>query len=187
MKKILSGCAIALLFVMPAKAQYLFDEKSLEKETEKVNSSQSASFFSGYERNTGYRGFVDVESFFDAGGVGIGINTTHGFQILSDFFIGAGVGVEYVTTDSADGIIIPLYADIRGDLNIFGNSRFSLFGDLKIGAVIGEEAGFMLDPMIGLRIGLSERLGLNIGLGCYAISLDGEFGASPAVKVGIDF
>ena len=88
----------------------------------------------------------------------------------------------------ADGFFIPAYASVRGDFNVFGeDSRCSLFADTKIGAMIGSGAAFMVDPMIGLRIGLTEKLGLNVGLGSHVVVYDGNGCASFAFKVGIDF
>lgn len=45
----------------------------------------------------------------------------------------------------------------------------------------------MVDPMVGLRIGLTEKLGLNVGLESRVVVYDGNGGASFAFKVGIDF
>lgn len=142
-----------------------------------------------------YKGFVDVSYL---GGFGnlqadfIGVSTVQGFQYNNWFFMGAGLGVDYVyskTESGYNGVIgsretrtsgamIPIFTDFR--FNIGGRTSPSFYIDVKAGGsfLIGKnylaiENGyingseyFMLKPSIGLRVPLSSngRKAMNIGL-----------------------
>ncbi len=143
-----------------------------------------------------YRGFVDVSY---TGGIGnlkanfAGVSTIHGFQYANWLFMGAGLGVDYVYSNtsnpyngniggghgvSTSGAMIPLFTDFR--FKIGAPTSTSFFIDIKAGGsfLIGKnylaiENGyingseyFMLKPSLGLRIpvGQSGKQAFNIGI-----------------------
>lgn len=153
-----------------------------------------------------YRGFADIEagySFYSEWAL-IGATTTHGVQLAEKFFIGAGTGI---LTDFT-AVVMPLYADFRFDF--FNGKKVSPFVDLKVGYTLGNSGrvyedyddeicnGIYLNPTVGFRIRLTNRMGINIGLAyslnnyyCYnyyeKIKMNKELGHAIAIKVGIDF
>lgn len=101
-----------------------------------------------------YKGFVEAEYLHSLGDYTsdfVGISTAQGFTYSSWFFMGAGLGVQYVHTTPGDGwdpgmrpgngnrswsnngVMIPLFTDFRFTL---GNnpSAIGFFIDLRIGA-----------------------------------------------------
>lgn len=142
-----------------------------------------------------YKGFVDVSY---TGGFGnlkanfAGVSTVHGYQFKDWFFMGAGLGVDYVFSSTnkqiygnwgdksirTSGAMIPIFTDFR--FNIGGRNSASFFIDLKLGGdfLIGKnylsiENGyingseyFMLKPSLGVRIPTSQdgKHAFNIGL-----------------------
>lgn len=142
-----------------------------------------------------YKGFVDVSYL---GGFGnlqadfVGVSTVQGYQYKNWFFMGAGIGVDYVysKTDSnysgmtgnretrTSGAMIPLFTDFR--FKIGAPTSPSFYIDIKAGGsfLIGKnylaiENGyingseyFMLRPSIGLRVpvGANGKRAVNIGL-----------------------
>lgn len=135
-----------------------------------------------------YRGFADIEagifSCFD-GYINdpiIGLTTTHGVQLAEKIFIGGGTGI---LTDISFAAM-PLYADFRFDF--FNSKKVSPFVDLKAGYALVityfDHSGLYLNPTVGVRIRLTERMGINIGLSFPIITtIDGGI----SIKAGIDF
>lgn len=156
------------LFSITANAQYLLEEmgpqKSKEKETttKYKEAEDSRSFnFGEYGINKGYRGFVDVGFGIPTGDGSFTItgSTSHGYQIIDNYlFVGAGLGYMYME-DSA----LPIFADLRSDCLNFG--RCSLFVDARIGYSVAWTTGLFLDPQIGCRFALNDKLGLNFSVG----------------------
>lgn len=144
-----------------------------------------------------YKGYVDATYTAGFGNLRanfLGISTTQGFQMNSWFYMGAGLGVDYVyshienewhgTVGSNDrgvrssGAMVPIFTDFR--FNIGSQKSASFFIDIKAGGefLIGKnylsiENGyisgseyFMLRPSLGVRIPLSQsgKQALNIGL-----------------------
>lgn len=117
----------------------------------------------------GYRGFVDYGFLYGTGDFDGStmneISTTHGYQILPQLFVGGGVGVHLYKFDESDGIKynLPVYGDIRWDIL---QTKFTPFIDVKGGySVAGEFTGAYLNPSIGCRMALGDKLGLNLGVG----------------------
>ena len=131
----------------------------------------------------------------------IGFSTTHGYQFKPWLFIGAGVGMKYIhkkhlkappfdlyssvtasiygdyvaavnayMSKKSDFYIFPVFADIRLDLL---KSRFSPFLDCRVGYTFGGKAfGIMLNPSLGCRVGLTDRLAINATIGYSMQSTD---------------
>lgn len=142
-----------------------------------------------------YKGYVDVSY---TGGFGnlranfAGISTVQGFQYADWFFMGAGLGVDYVYSHTENpyqggygkkgvrtsGAMIPVFTDFR--FNIGSKTSASFFIDIKAGGefLIGNkylaiENGyisgseyFMLKPSLGVRIPVSQsgKQAFNVGL-----------------------
>ena len=142
-----------------------------------------------------YRGYVDASY---TGGFGnlqadfVGISTVQGVQYANWFFMGAGLGVDLVSSKTGSdyngwygdrqtrtsGVMIPIFTDFR--FNIGGSQSTSFFIDVKAGGsfLIGRnslaiENGyingseyFMLKPSIGLRVPVAKngKRSVNIGI-----------------------
>lgn len=142
-----------------------------------------------------YKGFVDVSYTSGIGNLKAsfaGVSTVHGFQFNNWFFMGAGLGVDYVYSDvhkyyqgdfgskgvRSSGAMVPIFTDFR--FNIGSRTSTSFFIDVKAGGsfLIGKkylaiENGylsgaeyFMLKPSLGLRIPVSQngKQAFNIGV-----------------------
>lgn len=117
----------------------------------------------------GYRGFVNIHYLGGNDGVyygwndnGIGISTTHGYQINKHVFVGAGVGVQYHGMQYFEsGVSVPFYADFRFDI---GNSSVTPFIEAKAGYSASTFSGVYLSPTFGVRIP-AKAVGINIMVG----------------------
>ncbi len=143
----------------------------------------------------GYKGFVDVSYTAGMGNLRAnfaGVSTVHGFQMKDWFFMGAGLGVDYVYSHTNDlyqgnwgdkgarksGVMIPIFTDFR--FNIGSRNAASFFIDIKAGGeflmggdylsiengYINGSEYFLLKPSIGVRIPTNQngKQTLNIGL-----------------------
>lgn len=148
---------------------------------------------------TGYRGFVDAgygisvsKVTFDTGYYGsveadisnqAFLTTSHGYQVMSHLFVGGGAGVTYYHEGST--VAFPVFGHVRTD---FG-SRLGYFAEVKGGYTIKDIDGAFISPAIGIRYTLTDKLGVNLGVGYLAQKvkdMDGTLGAIN-IKVGIDF
>lgn len=116
----------------------------------------------------GYRGFVewcnDLGAGSDAGYDGVfyysGVSTTHGYQLSPQFYLGAGLEVEYFRRH--DRVVVPLFVEARTD-HRFG--RFTPYASLRAGYDLSDEGDLYLSPTVGYRFGIKGKWGLNIGVG----------------------
>lgn len=184
MKKIYLTIVLALIGIFNSSAQYY------NIVNQAANMLQTA-VMGGFM----YRGYVDVSY---TGGFGnlqanfAGVSTVQGLQYANWLFMGAGLGVDLVSSKTSDnanpwnydrqtsksGVMIPLFTDFR--FNIGGSTSPSFFIDIKAGGsfLVGKnylaiENGyingseyFMLKPSIGLRIPTSKsgKQSVNIGV-----------------------
>ena len=104
-----------------------------------------------------YKGFVEAEYLHGVGDYKcdfVGLSTVQGFRYSTWFFMGAGLGVQYIHTSQSDdwgsnwesgsrpgsgsysstnnGVMIPLFTDFR--FNIGKPTGVSFFADIRIGA-----------------------------------------------------
>ncbi len=124
----------------------------------------------------GYRGYADLGYTIGVGYYDLNsfeISTTHGYQLSSYFFIGAGVGFhfmqEYKTPDMNipmdirdSKVSIPFYVDFRGT---FGKRRVAPFVDLKLGYFVTNGDAFYSHISAGVRIRTVEKQAVTIGIG----------------------
>lgn len=155
------------------------------------------SFSASAQIEKGYRGFADFGYGISTSQISdgmysadisnyINISTSHGYQLIEDYlFVGAGVGFEYWHEGSA--ISIPIFADIRSDFYTF--NKFSIFADLKIGYRVNDVQGFTMNPQVGVRYALNDKIGLNLGIGSdiYKIQDFEGTGTAFTIKLGVDF
>jgi sRNA-binding regulator protein Hfq len=145
-------------------------EKISKEKTSKSDNSQRPSVT--YDLN-GYRGFVDVGYVFGTGDESskidrIEFSTTHGYQINTNFFVGGGTGIHYMTLN--DVFLLPLFIDFKGYI-LSGN--VSPYFDFKGGythilSKLEDEdikGGLYISPAIGVRYLISNNIGLNASLG----------------------
>ena len=156
------------------------------------------------QRDLGYRGFVDL-----GGGIGItpgsrfmvGLSTVHGYQAAPFLFVGVGVAANDIAWKESsgrwesenDGIVIPVFGDIRLDL---GAGRFSPFVDLRGGYDFICGNGIYLNPSIGIHFAKSDNFGFNLSVGYDHQGTKNEFYwdgeekkslGNLTLKFGIDF
>ena len=91
------------------------------------------------EKNDKYRGFVELGTsfiigFYNPRGTGA-ISTTHGYQINTHLFVGAGLGCEY--HEMGKRWFLPLFVDFRYNIS---DRKFTPFFGLKAGYALGKKA-----------------------------------------------
>ena len=110
----------------------------------------------------GYRGFTDfsytigVHRSFDR----VGIMTSHGYQFVPQLFAGVGVGFNYDYNGSNCGL--PVFVHFRCDIL---DNEITPYADMRIGYSFLDIKGFYLNPSVGCRFELNEKLGVNVGIG----------------------
>lgn len=108
-----------------------------------------------------------------------------GYQITPNFFAGVGVGGQYF--HQGEGAWeVPVFADLKYDIL---NRSITPFVEAQIGYSFADWEGLYLNPQVGARFRLNEKLGLNVGAGYLVQKLKGCDGTSGDItfKVGIDF
>ena len=155
--------------------------KQITKENWQPQQTLGSEFTPGKGPQKGYRGFFDLEYYKSIDAISrnhYGISTSHGYQIKPWLFVGAGAGIKlshkkhYENFDRPpkDFYMFPVFADVRIDLL---KNKFSPFLDCRVGYTLGNKAyGVMLNPSLGCRIGVVNRLAVNISLGYSMQSTD---------------
>lgn len=180
---------ICIFLVTSVSAQTRLDDiiigiSNKESKKEKVNSMTFDTGDNNIDRR--YRGFVDFGFGFGYDTNEIEISTTHGYQILPDYlFVGMGLGYWYLCAYQESAL--PIFADITSDFYSFG--KFSLFVGAKVGYAVLDMSGVFLESHAGIRYGLTNKLGLNLGIGSNTIiNTDYLVGNSFFhIKLGVDF
>lgn len=167
MKKIkLLMIAVAVMACGTASAQF-------------SNTSMRGSNKSGYQSESGYRGFVEVGYTVgtgDAGADAVSFTTSHGYQINPYVFVGAGAGVNYY--HSPDMWSVPIFATARGTLI---DGPISPFLDLKIGYAAADVSGFYFSPTIGCRF---NKFTLSAGYQMVSVGSESESVYVPSYGYG---
>ena len=113
----------------------------------------------------GYRGMADMGFTIglggDAGYNRFGFSSTHGYQVVPSYlFIGGGVETDYYRDGS--GFAIPLYFDVRTNIDV----KVSPFVDIRVGGSPTVIKGFYFSPSVGVRIPIDKtRYGISIAAG----------------------
>ena len=155
--------------------------KQITKEDWQPQQTLGSDFTPGKGPQRGYRGFVDLEFNLSNDNVSedyYGFSTSHGYQLKPWLFLGAGAGMKIshkkhrtdLRTPKEDINMFPVFADVRLDLL---KSRFSPFLDCRVGHTLGNKAfGLMVNPSLGCRIGLTNKLAINVTFGYCMQSTD---------------
>lgn len=126
--------------------------------------------------STGYHGLADFGytiGFGDYKMGGFEFSTTHGYQFNPYIFIGAGLGVHFMSEYSTPYMNIPL--DYRGsqvDIPIYVNLRLTIlngpispFIDGKCGHYLTHHGGVYLNASVGCRFATWRKQSVNIYIG----------------------
>jgi hypothetical protein len=126
--------------------------------------------------------------------LGFGITTSQGYQINPYIYVGAGLGVHLYSMDNFEtSVALPIFANFRAN---FTKTKVSPFFDAKIGYSVVDLKGLYLSPSLGVRIGLSNNLGLNIKVGysaqkftywAYKYSIKDSYIHSANISIGLDW
>ena len=123
------------------------------------------------EKNSRYRCFAELGTSFNVGfynprGTG-SISTTHGCQINSHLFVGAGLGCEY--HEMGKRWFLPLFVDFRVNIS---DRKFTPFFGLKAGYALGKKSSDKLNPgyyvylnAFGDRLIITPKLAMNMSIG----------------------
>ena len=159
----------------------------------------------GVKAQGGYRGFVDVGPSIGGSGVSLDVTTAHGYQFNKNWFLGGGIGlINIIETsdydsyyDSEEWISIPLFAKVRFDM--LSEKSWTFFAEANLGPCYDleyEGVYFYGSTMLGVRKRITERIGINMGIGCSVIPSsyysseyydEVEPTAKFNIKVGVDF
>ncbi len=144
---------------------------------------------------------MQQEVSFEAGGLVegwdaiLGVNYTIGYRFNNTLFLGGGIGGGYNGCNS--DLYAQAFADVRAYLT---KTRVQPFFDLSVGYCMLNESddpyykyetgdgGLMIAPQFGLNCRLSNRIGLNFGIGVNL--LIGDYEADdyyPRLKIGLSF
>lgn len=159
----------------------------------------------GVKAQGGYRGFVDVGPSIGGSGVSLDVTTAHGYQFNKNWFLGGGVGLiniietyddDYDHVYNGEYVSIPIFLKVRFDM--LSEKSWTFFAEESIGPsydIDGGDIYFYSSTMVGVRKRITERIGINFGIGCsvipgwYEDSWDYELQpvAKFNIKVGVDF
>ncbi|MDE5774093.1 MAG: hypothetical protein K2H86_06525 [Muribaculaceae bacterium] len=206
MKKLL-GIILCCTIFIPLHAQYLLEESETQnynsqylleqpkerKEKTRNHSTENDNLFSksldidgGYEISKGYRGFADFCLGF--GNNCISISSTHGYQLIDDYlFIGGGLS--YWNFYGYGRSALPIFLDLHSDFLRF--NKWSVYADIKAGYSVCCMTGLYSDDQFGVRYGLTDKLGINLGIG-YGLQIksnsyyEDKLGFV-TIKIGVDF
>lgn len=126
--------------------------------------------------NNCYRGYVDAGYTFGIGDYDFGrfeVNTSHGYQINPYLYVGAGVGLHFMSSYKTSGMDIPLDTrDSKVDIPVFANARCNIlkgkispFIDLKGGTYVNNNGGLYVNLSAGCRIATNFKQAVNISVG----------------------
>lgn len=132
-----------------------------------------------------YRGLVDAGYTIGVGDYQFGrfeINSSHGYQVNPFFFLGAGLGLHFMSNYETPNMDIAL--DVRDssvEIPIFANLKFNLtkskiapFIDLKAGTFITNNGGLYASISGGCRIATIDKQAVNVSVGYVMQKLEFE-------------
>ncbi len=134
-----------------------------------------------------YRGFADAGYTIGVGDYDFGrfeINTSHGYQIIPQLYVGAGAGLHFmpkykyqpgdltIPMDQREAKVdIPVFANVRGT---FLKTKFAPFVDAKVGTYVTNGGGLYYNISAGLRISTIGKQAVNIMVGYTSEKLEFE-------------
>ena len=140
---------------------FVYQIDAVEKMTKELREA-SPRRFAGNGLTAGYKGYVDFGCTIGAGDFG------RDRQFNPYLYVGIGAALNYYA--GGEEIGIPIFANVRSH---FIKGNISPFLDLRVGySPLVDAKGFYLCPSLGCRLGLSERVGLNVSVGYEAQEAD---------------
>lgn len=132
----------------------------------------------------GYRGFVDFNvGYYVSGVAAFEISTAHGYQLNHNFFVGAGIGLDYLL--GYESIAIPVYAAFKGNLGS-GVAQFT-YGS-RIGfSVVSDYIPFLWNVNVGLRLGFTPKFALQITPDFSLLAGDDFLDVRLGLRFGLEF
>ena len=134
-----------------------------------------------------YRGFVDAGYTIGIGDYDFGrfeINTSHGYQIIPQLYVGAGTGLHFmpkykyqpgeltIPLDQREAKVdVPVFANVRGTIL---KSKFAPFIDAKVGTYVTNSGGLYYNISAGLRVSTIGKQAVNIMVGYTSEKLEFE-------------
>lgn len=147
--------------------------EKVEAET-KENKPERKSSFRTRKIAKGFKGFVEDSYSFGTDGIYYwrgGLNVSLGYQISPYLFVGGGIGTEYY--GDPEVFTFPLFADVRVN---FINGPVTPFLGTKAGYTVNSHfAGFYFNPMVGCRVGLTNKLALHAAIGYALQNADDDY------------
>ena len=152
-------------------------------------------------KGNSYKGYVDFSLspgndgvYYKVNTMGYALTTSQGYQINPYIYLGAGLGVHLYSMDNFEtSVALPIFANFRVN---FTKTKVSPFFDAKIGYSVVDLKGLYLSPSLGVRIGLSDNLGLNIKVGysaqkftywAYKYTIKDSYIHSANISIGLDW
>lgn len=126
---------------------------------------------------SGYRGFADLGYTFGVGDYPFGrfeVSTTHGYQVVPYFYVGAGVGFHFMQKYETKGmgdyaldirdakVSIPFFIDLH---STFMKTKFSPFVDVKLGYFVTNHDGFYANASAGVRMKTIGHQAITLAIG----------------------
>lgn len=134
-----------------------------------------------------YRGFADAGYTIGVGDYDFGrfeINTSHGYQIIPQLYVGAGAGLHFMPKydNTAGDLSIPLdQRESTVDVPVFANVRATLLKkkwaplvDAKVGTYVTNGGGLYYNISAGVRISTHGKQAINIMVGYTSEKLEFE-------------
>lgn len=180
------------------KSVFVYPLSDVKGITETNQVYKSAGLDSRGPQKGKYRGFADFEFGFATPHYGwnsLGIETSHGYQLLDWLYLGGGVGVQVdflkslfypSRKESPYTWAVPIFADFRIDLL---NNSISPYFDARIGYNVLKsdyESGIYLNPNIGCRF-VVGKLPLNASIGMNLYNPSHGFKMAISIRAGIEF
>ena len=185
-EKITKDTSVATQQVTTSNNRMTYNTKS--EESKRQQELRTSTVNNRHMAKRGYRGFVDFSPGFYVTGEGAAafeFSTTHGYQLNHNFFIGAGLGVDILTSEYYDAsVFVPIFAAFKGNVGS-GVAQFT-YGT-RLGLAVGDYTPFLWNVNVGLRLGFTPSFAMNITPD-FGLMADGDyFWARIGLRVGIEF
>lgn len=145
-----------------------------------------------------YRGFVDAGYSIGLGDYNLGrfeVNTTHGYQFNPYLFLGAGVGLHFMSSYKTSDMEIPLdVRDSKVDIPVYANvhcnfskKKVAPFVDVKGGTFVTNNGGLYVNASVGCRVAINEKQAVNVSVGYASEKLEFETFQRFTSKYNLDY
>lgn len=113
---------------------------------------------------TGYKGMIEAGRTFHLTYTPLHtteVATTHGYQFNNYLYVGAGVGLNFNSSEKKS-LYMPMYLDVKANLL---RSKVTPFIDLKAGYSVLDVKGVYLSPSIGVDYNFYRKLSVYLKVG----------------------